>query len=171
MTLPVASEDKEAPAVALSRAQFERLSVPVWSGQISQRGVAGAAPVVVGELEEGGVLAAVKGPDRRSRQPHGTATIDRESRPRSAVGGWGYIGPGPCSLGGASAAYAQTVVITGWRASLLTAVAVFVTTAVLAALAFLVLGIAVSIVAFLLIIMPVVLIVALVAWSFQPRRA
>jgi chromosome partitioning protein len=26
-----------APAVALSRAQFERLSVPIWSGQISQR--------------------------------------------------------------------------------------------------------------------------------------
>jgi chromosome partitioning protein len=34
---PVKREDKEAPAVALSRAQFERLSVPVWSGQISQR--------------------------------------------------------------------------------------------------------------------------------------
>jgi len=29
----------------------------------------------------------------------GTATIDRESWPRSAVGGGGYIGPGPCSLG------------------------------------------------------------------------
>jgi len=28
---PVKREDKEAPAVALSRAQFERLSVPVWS--------------------------------------------------------------------------------------------------------------------------------------------
>jgi chromosome partitioning protein len=34
---PVKREDKEAPAVALSRAQFERLSAPVWSGQISQR--------------------------------------------------------------------------------------------------------------------------------------
>jgi chromosome partitioning protein len=34
---PVKREEKEAPAVALSRAQFERLSVPVWSGQISQR--------------------------------------------------------------------------------------------------------------------------------------
>jgi chromosome partitioning protein len=34
---PVKREDKEAPAVALSRAQFERLSVPVWSGQIRQR--------------------------------------------------------------------------------------------------------------------------------------
>jgi chromosome partitioning protein len=34
---PVKREDREAPAVALSRAQFERLSVPVWSGQISQR--------------------------------------------------------------------------------------------------------------------------------------
>jgi chromosome partitioning protein len=35
---PVKREDQEAPAVALSRAQFARLSVPVWSGQISQRG-------------------------------------------------------------------------------------------------------------------------------------
>jgi chromosome partitioning protein len=34
---PVKREDQEAPVVALSRAQFERLSVPVWSGQISQR--------------------------------------------------------------------------------------------------------------------------------------
>src|SRR5262249_48331026 len=34
---PVKREDKEVPAVALSRAQFERLSIPVWSGQISQR--------------------------------------------------------------------------------------------------------------------------------------
>jgi hypothetical protein len=58
----------------------------------------------------------------------------------------------------------KTVVITGWRAWLLAAVAVVVTTAVLAALAFLVLGIAVSIVAFLLIVMPAVVIVALVAF-------
>jgi hypothetical protein len=65
----------------------------------------------------------------------------------------------------------KTVVITGWRAWLLAAVAVFVTTAVLAAPAFLVLGIAVSMIAFLLIIMPAVVIVALVAWPFQPRRA
>jgi chromosome partitioning protein len=34
---PVKREDQEVPAVALSRAQFERLSVPLWSGQISQR--------------------------------------------------------------------------------------------------------------------------------------
>jgi chromosome partitioning protein len=33
---PVKREDKEVPVVALSRAQFERLSIPVWSGQISQ---------------------------------------------------------------------------------------------------------------------------------------
>jgi hypothetical protein len=64
----------------------------------------------------------------------------------------------------------KTVVITGWRAWLLGAVAVVVTTTVLAALA-LVLGIAVSIIAFLLIVMPAVAIVALMAWSFQPRRA
>jgi hypothetical protein len=31
---PVKRKDQEASAVALSRAQFERLSVPVWSGQI-----------------------------------------------------------------------------------------------------------------------------------------
>jgi len=34
---PVKRERKEAPAVALTRAEFDRLSVPVWSGQISQR--------------------------------------------------------------------------------------------------------------------------------------
>jgi hypothetical protein len=65
----------------------------------------------------------------------------------------------------------KTVVITGWRAWLLAAVAVVVTTAVFAALAFLVLGIAVSVIAFLLIVMPAVVIVALVVRSFQPRRA
>jgi hypothetical protein len=61
----------------------------------------------------------------------------------------------------------KTIVITGWRGWILGAVAVVVTTAVLAALAFLVMGIAVSIVAFLLIVMPAVVVVALV----QPRRA
>jgi len=65
----------------------------------------------------------------------------------------------------------KTIVITGWRAWGIGAVAVIVMTAVLAALAFLVLGIAVSMVAFLLIVMPAVAIVALVAWFFQPRRA
>ena len=65
----------------------------------------------------------------------------------------------------------KTIVITGWRAWVIRAAAVVVMTAALAALAFLVLGIAVSIVAFLLIVMPAVVIVALVAWIFQPRRA
>jgi hypothetical protein len=65
----------------------------------------------------------------------------------------------------------KTVVITGWRAWLLAAVAVFVTIAVLAALAFLVFGVAVSVIAFLLIVMPAVVIVSLVALSFRPRRA
>jgi hypothetical protein len=64
----------------------------------------------------------------------------------------------------------KTIVITGWRAWVIGAVAVVVTTAVLAALAFLVLGIAVSMVAFLLIVMPAVAIVVLMAWVFQPRR-
>jgi chromosome partitioning protein len=34
---PVKREQKEVPAVALTRAEFDRLSIPVWSGQISQR--------------------------------------------------------------------------------------------------------------------------------------
>ena len=34
---PVKREQKEAPAVAVTRAEFDRLSIPVWSGQISQR--------------------------------------------------------------------------------------------------------------------------------------
>src|SRR6267154_2323575 len=65
----------------------------------------------------------------------------------------------------------KTVVITGWRAWVIGAVAVVVMTAVLAALSFLVLSIAVSVVAFLLIVMPAVAIVALMALFFQPRRA
>jgi hypothetical protein len=64
----------------------------------------------------------------------------------------------------------RTVAITGWRAWLLAAIAVVVTTVWLAALAFLVLGIAVSMVAFLLIVMPAVAIVVMMAWFFQPRR-
>ncbi|MFY9758842.1 MAG: ParA family protein [Xanthobacteraceae bacterium] len=34
---PVRREDKEAPAVGQSRAFFDSLGIPVWSGQISQR--------------------------------------------------------------------------------------------------------------------------------------
>jgi chromosome partitioning protein len=34
---PVKRGDKEAPAVAQSRAFFDKLGIPVWSGQISQR--------------------------------------------------------------------------------------------------------------------------------------
>jgi len=64
----------------------------------------------------------------------------------------------------------KIVVITGWRAWVAAAVAVLITTAVLAALAFLVLGIAVSMVAFLLIVMPAIAIVVLMVWFFQPQR-
>jgi hypothetical protein len=64
----------------------------------------------------------------------------------------------------------KTIVITGWRAWVVAAVAVVVTTAMLAALAFLVVGIAVSMIAFLLIVMPAVAFVVLMAWFFQPRR-
>jgi chromosome partitioning protein len=34
---PVKRDDKEAPAVAQSRVFFDKLGIPVWSGQISQR--------------------------------------------------------------------------------------------------------------------------------------
>ena len=51
---PVKREDKEAPAVAHSRAQFDELEIPVWSGQISQRAgflVSLAAGASAGEIE------------------------------------------------------------------------------------------------------------------------
>ena len=51
---PVKREDKEAPAVAHSRAQFDELAIPVWSGQISQRaGFVGslAAGASAGEID------------------------------------------------------------------------------------------------------------------------
>ena len=34
---PVKRDEKDAPAVALSRAELERLAIPTWSGQISHR--------------------------------------------------------------------------------------------------------------------------------------
>src|SRR5215468_11509801 len=34
---PVKRDEKESPAVALSRAELDRLAIPTWSGQISQR--------------------------------------------------------------------------------------------------------------------------------------
>ncbi len=34
---PVKREDKEAPAVTASRHEFDRLAIPAWAGQISQR--------------------------------------------------------------------------------------------------------------------------------------
>ncbi len=52
---PVKREDKEAPAVAQSRTQFDALSIPVWSGQISQR--AG----FVGSLAAGASAAEIDG--------------------------------------------------------------------------------------------------------------
>jgi hypothetical protein len=53
-----------------------------------------------------GAVTRRRGGDKMVDAPAGpgTATLDRESWPRSAVGGGGYIGPGPCSLGGASTA-------------------------------------------------------------------
>jgi chromosome partitioning protein len=51
---PVKREDKEAPAVTMSRAQFDELAIPVWSGQISQRAgflVSLAAGASAGEID------------------------------------------------------------------------------------------------------------------------
>jgi hypothetical protein len=51
-------EEKEAPGVALSRAQFDALAIPVWSGQISQRaGFLGslAAGASAGECDDDSV--------------------------------------------------------------------------------------------------------------------
>jgi chromosome partitioning protein len=51
---PVKREDREAPAVTMSRAQFDALAIPVWSGQISQRAgflVSLAAGASAGEIE------------------------------------------------------------------------------------------------------------------------
>jgi len=64
----------------------------------------------------------------------------------------------------------RTIVISGWRAWVIGAVAVVVTTIVLGAVAFLVLGIAVSVVAFLVILIPATAIVALLGSFFRPRR-
>jgi chromosome partitioning protein len=50
---PVKRDDKESPAVALSRAELDRLAIPLWSGQISQRAAyltALAAGASAGEL-------------------------------------------------------------------------------------------------------------------------
>ena len=50
----VKREEKEAPGVAMSRAQFDALAIPVWSGQISQRaGFLGslAAGASAGEID------------------------------------------------------------------------------------------------------------------------
>src|SRR5215471_15602228 len=52
---PARREQKEAPAVALTRAEFDRLSIPVWSGQISQR------TALVGSLAAGGSAGELPG--------------------------------------------------------------------------------------------------------------
>jgi hypothetical protein len=64
----------------------------------------------------------------------------------------------------------RVIVISGWRAWVIGAVAVVVTTIVLGAVAFLVLGIAVSVVALLLILIPAIAIVALLGSFLRPRR-
>ena len=73
---PVKREDKEAPAVALSRAQFEALSIPVWSGQISQR------TGFLGSLAAGGSAGEIDGEFRL------------QDRDRAAVVGGRTLGRG-----------------------------------------------------------------------------
>jgi hypothetical protein len=76
----------------------------VWSGTFPGHSAGYSSLPTNPWLARGG-HAAGRGGDKMVDAPAGpgTATIDRESWPRSAVGG--YIGPGPCSLGGASTAY------------------------------------------------------------------
>jgi hypothetical protein len=64
----------------------------------------------------------------------------------------------------------RVIVISGWRAWVIGAVAVVATTIVLGAVAFLVLGIAVSVVALLMILMPAIAIVALLGSFLRLRR-
>jgi chromosome partitioning protein len=52
---PVKREQKEAPAVVLTRAEFDRLSIPVWPGQISQR------TAFLGSLAAGGSVGELHG--------------------------------------------------------------------------------------------------------------
>jgi hypothetical protein len=60
--------------------------------------------------------------------------------------------------------------VRGWRAWVIATVAIIGTGIILAAVAFLLLGIAVSLVWFFVILVPVVAIIALVAWIVGPRR-
>jgi hypothetical protein len=64
----------------------------------------------------------------------------------------------------------RVIVISGWRAWVIGAIAVVVTAVMLGAVAFLVLGIAVSVVALLMILIPTILIVALLGSFFRLRR-
>jgi chromosome partitioning protein len=58
---PVKRDEKEAPAVAQSRAWLDRHGIPVWSGQISQRAgfsLSLAAGASAGEADAGSLAAA-----------------------------------------------------------------------------------------------------------------
>jgi chromosome partitioning protein len=68
---PVKRDDKEAPAVVQSRAFFDKLGIPVWSGQISQRtgyvltlaaglSIGEVAPESVAGLEIAGLWSAIE---------------------------------------------------------------------------------------------------------------
>ena len=64
----------------------------------------------------------------------------------------------------------KVIVVSGWRAWVVGAVAVVVTMIALGAVAFLVLGIAVTMVAFLVILIPAIAIVALLGSFLRQRR-
>jgi hypothetical protein len=56
---PVKRDEKEAPAVAQSRAELDRVGIPVWSGQISQRASYMASLAAGASISElGGDMAA-----------------------------------------------------------------------------------------------------------------
>jgi chromosome partitioning protein len=89
---PVKREQKEAPAVAVSRAEFDRLSIPVWSGQISQR------TAFLGSLAVGASVGELDG------DPNCSAEIARLwSAIERSVGAINDARTGPRNLHGAAA--------------------------------------------------------------------
>ncbi len=77
---PVKREEKEAPAVALSRAQFDALAIPVWSGQISQR--AGLPRLARGRRQRRRDRRRFRLQDRDRAAVVGGRTLGRGDQPR-----------------------------------------------------------------------------------------
>src|SRR5260370_5397156 len=77
---PVKREQKEAPAVALTRAEFDRLSIPVWSGQISQR------TAFLGSLAAGASAGEFNGdPTCRTEIAELWSAIERSAEPTTGA--------------------------------------------------------------------------------------